>query len=385
MFEHLVKKSILKALQKIEYGEINITTPEGEALNFKGSKPGVKANIKIDDWRVMVNLGLKGGVGFANDYRQGYWHTSDLISLLSFGLQNNNVLQKFLAGSWLFKQFAKLAYLTKRNTLKGSQKNIQAHYDLGNDFYQLWLDPSMTYSSALFLDENEPLHEAQLNKYDRILNKIPDSGNLLEIGCGWGGFAKRLLQQSNYDYTGITLSHRQREYAMSTLPDSANVLLRDYRHQDGKYDVIVSIEMLEAVGEKYWPTYFKKIKSLLKPGGKALIQTIVIADDLFASYKQGADMIRSYIFPGGMLLSPSCLEKQITQAGLRCEQRFSFGESYDRTLQQWLGSFDQIQDRLSGMGYDKSFQRMWRFYLAACSATFSTKRTDVLQLEIVHA
>lgn len=385
MFESVVKKRILTSLARIEHGSLLFTTPEGERLHFQGKKAGSQADIHVKDWRVLVNFSLKGDVGFADDYRNGFFHTSDLEKLLCFGLENGGALQQVLDGGWWHRQFSKFGYLTKRNTLKGSKKNIQAHYDLGNDFYQLWLDPTMTYSSGLFKHEGESLTQAQYNKYDRIIERLPENGRCLEIGCGWGGFANRLQAQRDFQYKGITLSKRQRDYAVGILPNEISVQLEDYRHQQGKYDAIVSIEMLEAVGVKYWPVYFQKIKSMLKPGGKALVQTITVADELYDSYAKSADMIRTYIFPGGMLPSKSILKQQLANAGLKCQDMFDFGDSYAKTLSQWLKNFNSVEQQLKATNFDEAFQRLWRFYLAGCVATFSSGRTDVIQMEITHA
>jgi cyclopropane-fatty-acyl-phospholipid synthase len=384
MFEGIVKNKFLKSLEKIVYGELCVSLPEGNVLVFKGDQEGQHVDLQIEDWRTIVNLSFKGDVGFAEDYRDGYWHTSDLTALIIFALENESVLDSYIDGNFFFQQLSKISYLTKRNTLKGSKKNIHDHYDLGNDFYELWLDPTMTYSSALYKGEGESLEQAQYNKYDRIIDKIDPSGKILEVGCGWGGFASRALDQHDYEYKGITLSTEQRKYAAQKLPGNGNFVLEDYRHQKGQYDSIVSIEMFEAVGQSFWPTYFKKLKSLLKSDGKALIQSIVIADDVFDQYRKGADMIRTFIFPGGMLPSVEQLRKQVNNVGMEISDMHAFGKDYATTLKEWLVKFTAHESQLVSMGYDKSFQRMWRFYLASCIATFSTSRTDVIQLELQH-
>jgi cyclopropane-fatty-acyl-phospholipid synthase len=385
MFEGIVKKEFLKSLEKIKYGELSVTLPEGGVIVFKGEHEGSHVDLQIEDWRTIVNLSFKGDVGFAEDYRDGYWHTSDLAELVTFALENESVLDSYIDGNFFFQQLSKVLYLTKRNTIKGSKKNIQDHYDLGNDFYELWLDPTMTYSSALYKGEGESLEQAQHNKYDRIIDRIDTSGKILEVGCGWGGFADRVLERNDCDYKGITLSAEQRKYAEQKLPGNNGFVLEDYRHQKGQYDSIVSIEMFEAVGQSFWPTYFQKLKSLLKPEGKAVIQSIVIADDLFDQYRKGADMIRTFIFPGGMLPSVEQLQNQVNQVGMKISDNHAFGKDYARTLKEWLVKFKAHEHQLVSMGYDKSFQRMWQFYLATCIAAFSTARTDVIQLELQHA
>jgi len=385
MFEGIVKNKFLKSLDKIGYGQLTVTLPEGDDLVFKGEQAGPVADLQIEDWRTIVNLSFKGDVGFAEDYRDGYWQTSNLTNLILFALENENVLESYIDGNLFFKQLSKISYLTKRNTLRGSKKNIHDHYDLGNDFYELWLDPTMTYSSALYHQEGESLESAQYNKYDRIINRIDQSGSLLEVGCGWGGFAEQALNKNDYAYKGITLSTEQQKYAAQRLSGKSGFVLEDYRHQKGQYDSIVSIEMFEAVGQSFWPTYFQKLKSLLKPGGKAVIQSIVIADDLFEDYRKGADMIRTFIFPGGMLPSVEQLNKQVSKAGMKISDNHAFGTDYASTLKEWLVKFKSQDNQLVSMGYDKPFQRMWEFYLASCIATFSTARTDVVQLEVQHA
>ena len=385
MFEGLVRKKFLKSLENIRYGEIQITTPEGHNLTFKGKENGTIANIQIDDWRTIVNLNFKGDIGFAKDYSDGYWHTSNLTNLIMFAIENEKALDSYMNGKSFFTYLSRISYFTKRNTIKGSRKNIHKHYDLGNDFYELWLDPTMTYSSALYKETHDSLHNAQNNKYDRIINNISQTGSILEIGCGWGGFAERALNKNDYNYKGITLSSEQLKYAQNRTPSHNNFVLEDYRDQKGKYDSIVSIEMIEAVGQTYWPTYFKKIKSLLNKNGKAIIQSILIDNNLFEEYRKGSDMIRTFIFPGGMLPSMEQLTNQISNADMRISNQYFFGQDYAKTLSEWLVNFKNKKPQLDSMGYNPSFQRMWEFYLSSCIATFSSKRTDVVQLEIQHA
>jgi cyclopropane-fatty-acyl-phospholipid synthase len=384
MFQTIIEKKMLKQLQSIRYGTIKLTTPANITHYFRGDKPGYDADINIEDWKVAVDFSQRGDVALAEDYRDGLWHTNDLSALLTFGLQNEKVIDN--RGNWLFRQISKLKYLFRANTVKGSRKNIQAHYDLGNEFYKLWLDASMTYSSGLFIDQNESLYKAQLNKYDRILSMLPDQkGRMLEIGCGWGGFAERALTCGSYNYRGITLSTQQHAYAQKRLNNQCDFVIEDYRSQQGKFDYIISIEMLEAVGEKYWHTYFDKIKSLLSHNGRAVIQSITVADELFAVYRQSADMIRTFIFPGGMLPCLSKLTQVCHSVGLKIHSQYAFGQSYAQTLRHWLNNFETNISRIRALGYDDAFIRLWRFYLAGCIATFVTNRTNVFQLEITHA
>lgn len=346
---------------------------------------GEKAHLKIRDWDVISNMMTKGDIGFAEDYRAGKWQADNLISLSALGLKNKKALDRLVMGGAFSRTASMFSYLLKRNTIKGSRRNIHEHYDLGNNFYSLWLDPSMTYSSALYQGP-ESLEQAQNNKYDRIIDCLnAKSGNVLEVGCGWGGFAERAHGRGDFDLKGITLSEEQHIFAAKRTSGYADIALEDYRHQTGTYDRIVSIEMFEAVGEKFWPVYFSKLGSLLKPGGKAVIQTITINDMDFARYRNSGDFIRSFIFPGGMLPSPSRFKQEAVKAGLRVDSPFFFGLDYARTLGEWLTRFDAKRDEVKALGFDDGFVRLWRFYLAACAGAFKAGRTDVMQVEVSHA
>jgi len=386
MLEKTAASLIFKHLDKLDTGSLTVMTPDGKTRMFEGRNKGDHATIQIKDWKVLSGLIHKGDVGFAQDYRDGLWETDQLVNLISLSLINKDALEGFLFGNRFFRIIAGFSYFLRLNTLKGSKKNIYQHYDLGNDFYRLWLDPSMTYSSALFNRDTESLEQAQYNKYDRILDRLEaNSGNILEIGCGWGGFAERAMGRGDFLIKGITLSQEQYDYAHKQLNGTVQIKLEDYRHQKGKFDHIVSIEMFEAVGEKYWQTYFNQIYSLLKPKGKALIQTITIGDSYFSRYRKSGDFIRSYIFPGGMLPSPSRFKEDVKKSGLKTGSEFYFGNDYARTLSQWLLNFDQNRNQVQALGFDDGFIRMWRFYLAACIAGFKTGRTDVMQIELMHA
>ncbi|MCE2706416.1 MAG: cyclopropane-fatty-acyl-phospholipid synthase family protein [Proteobacteria bacterium] len=386
MFDNYLRKQLIMSLNKVKYGTLQITLPDGVTMQFMGDLPGGVADIHLSDWRVVANATIKGDVGFAADYRDGFWSTSNLEMLIRFGMENDKLFSHYGNGNIIFKQFSKLLYLTKRNSLKGSQKNIQQHYDLGNDFYQLWLDKSMTYSSAIFRDNCQDLTLAQYHKYERLLAKIDKpNAKILEIGCGWGGFAERALLKG-HSLKGITLSNEQATYAQKRLGEcNAEIVIEDYRVQSGTYDYIVSIEMFEAVGIRFWPVYFNKLKQLLKPGGKILLQTITIADDIFNHYTKNADMIRTFIFPGGMLPCEKELGRQFKQNGLVCKDVYRFGGDYSSTLQRWLHSFDNAYNQIKNLGFDDGFIRLWRFYLAASSAGFALGRINVIQFELEHA
>ncbi len=386
MFTQLASDQLFKRLDKISAGSLSLVTPDGKTRTFEGKEEGCNVSLELRDWRVITNMARKGDIGFAEDYRAGKWDTNDLTSLITFALDNRSSLDGYVTGSKLSRMMSVISYLLRINTLRGSKKNIHAHYDLGNDFYKLWLDPTMTYSAAIFNDHNEPLQQAQHNKYDRMIDCLDaSSGNILEIGCGWGGFAERATQKGDFRVKGITLSEEQHAYAQRRMGDKADIVLEDYRNQNGTFNNIVSIEMFEAVGERYWPTYFTKLGSLLDKKGKAVIQTITMNEDDFPRYRRGGDFIRSYIFPGGMLPAPSRFRQEAQKAGLQSYNEYYFGQDYARTMVHWLKSFDDAKDKVLALGFDDGFVRLWRFYLAACIAGFKTGRTDVMQVEVSHA
>lgn len=385
MFERHVTHRFLETLSHSEYGNIAVTLPDGKTYGYSGKHEGAKAEITLHDWRAIPALAARGDIGFAEGYRDGWWSSDNLVELFCFGLQNESALRHYIYGGVLARVASKLAYLFTQNTLKGSRKNIHAHYDLGNDFYKLWLDPSMTYSAAIFSGDQEDLTLAQHRKYDRIIERLGSSGNVLEIGCGWGGFAERAIENKDYAIKGLTISTEQYAYAVERLKNKAQILMEDYRAQTGKFDHIVSIEMFEAVGEKYWPVYFEKLKSLLANGGKAVVQTITIGEDYFDAYRKSGDAIRTFIFPGGMLPTPTRFEQEGHKAGLRLTDSFAFGQDYARTLEHWLHRFDAKIAEVRTLGFDEKFIRLWRFYLTSCIASFRSGRTNVMQMELQHA
>jgi cyclopropane-fatty-acyl-phospholipid synthase len=386
MLAKFAADSLYRQFDRLETGSIRLMTPDGKSRVFEGKNPGHTVDLNIKDWSVISNVARKGNIGLAQDYRAGKWESNNLSALIQLGIQNKNSLQGFIVGNELSRRLASLAYLFRLNTLTGSKRNIEAHYDLGNDFYRLWLDPSMTYSSGLYKSGDETLEQAQNQKYDRILEQLRlKNGSILEIGCGWGGFAERALKFGDFNIKGLTLSKEQKNYADERLGEKANIALEDYRIQKGQYDSIVSIEMFEAVGEKFWPDYFKQIRSLLKSGGRAVIQTITINDLDFQCYKNGGDFIRSFIFPGGLLPSPSVFRSNARACGLRTENEFYFGQDYARTLEKWLENFEAKIDDIKSLGYDESFIRLWRLYLAACAGAFRAGQINVMQVELTHA
>lgn len=385
MLKNQIIKKFLQTFHHIHYGSINLTMPDGKTYDFIGKEKGPKADLIIHDNRAIRQFATKGDIGLAESYRDQWWDSKDLVSLFTFGLKNEQTLESYIYGNFLSRLASCFAYLFNLNTIRGSKKNIHNHYDIGNDFYELWLDSSMTYSSAIFADQSENLTSAQYRKYDRIIENINPSGKLLEIGCGWGGFAERALLKGDYDIKGITISEQQYSYSKNRLKGNAEISSEDYRIQKGKYDQIVSIEMFEAVGEKFWDTYFSKIKSLLAEKGKAIIQTITINDCYFEQYRKSGDAIRTFIFPGGMLPSPERFIAASHKAGLVITDRFSFGSDYALTLSHWLEAFETKIEQIKALGFDEKFLRIWRFYLTFCIASFKSARTNVMQIGLEHA
>lgn len=386
MLAQITTDQLLRRFDRVERGRLRLVTPDGRERVFEGRDAGSVADLKLHDWSVIPALVRHGDIGLADGYRSGKWDTPDLQSLMNFGLENRHSLRGLTLGASLYRRLSALSYMLRMNTLRGSRKNIHAHYDLGNDFYSLWLDSTMTYSSALYNHTGESLTQAQYNKYDRIIDVMDaPSGSLLEIGCGWGGFAERAAERGDYDVKGITLSSEQHDYARKRLGNKAQIVLEDYRTQHGTYDRIVSIEMFEAVGERFWPTYFGQVGRLLKQNGRAVIQTITMNDDDFPRYRQGADFIRSFIFPGGMLPSPAAFRRAAGHSGMAVENEFFFGKDYARTLETWLATFDRRRPDVMAMGYDEGFIRLWRMYLSACAAAFNTGHINVMQAELRHA
>lgn len=384
MLNRRFTSEFLRIAEGIRNGTLTVETLEGRIHRFGGVLPGPDAVLVLHDWRAIPAMAARGDIGLAEAYRDRWCDTPDLEALLRLGLLNEDVLDRYIYGRRLHAIAARALYLLNRNTRSGARRNIAAHYDLGNDFYRLWLDPGLTYSSALFGDGDD-LSAAQQRKYDRILDHLAgDSGRLLEIGCGWGGFLERALQRGDFGATGLTLSQRQADYARHRLGRRARIALRDYRDETGCFDHLVSIEMFEAVGERFWPSYFDRLSQALAKGGRAMIQTIVIADRHFDRYRKGGDMIRSFIFPGGMLPSPTRFEAEARRVGLAVQDAFGFGRDYARTLRDWLARFDARLTEIRGLGFDDGFIRIWRFYLAACAASFEVGRTDVVQYRLAH-
>ena len=378
----LVERSWRGALSKLDYGTLEFIAPNGEVTLHKGAKPGPTARFQIDDWNVLRRIMARGDIGLGEEYIAGSWQSDDIENLVALFLMNIDRLESFSDGSFLNRLgFVINNTLVRRNSVAGSSRNIQAHYDVGNAFYSLWLDPSMTYSSALYA-EDDSLEEAQQRKYGRILSRLEGAGSLLEIGCGWGGFAERAAA-AGHDVVGLTVSPAQHDYAGKRLGRAAEIRLEDYRKTGGVFDAVVSIEMLEAVGEHYWPRYFQCLADRLKRGGRAILQAIVIRDELFDGYRTRSDFIRHYVFPGGMLPSLARLGTEADRAGLACADVFRFGADYAKTLRAWSGRMKARQAEIAALGHDKQFLRNWDFYLGICAAAFAVSRTNGVQIELV--
>lgn len=383
-------KPLISLLERITVGTLHLVTPDGITLEIgDGCEP--KTELKIYDWSALRRIFCNGDIALAECLRDGLISCSDLTSLIKLGIRNQSLLQYAVHGHPLLQMTHRLRHLLRANTRRGSRRNIQAHYDLGNAFYQLWLDPTMSYSSACFEgDLSGDLEQAQLNKYQRMLDLsgAKNDNTILEIGCGWGGFAEHATTQGNRVH-GITLSTEQLHYAQQRiaqagLESEATLSLCDYRDIDQTYDHIVSIEMLEAVGESYWQTYFKKIHSLLNPGGCAAIQVITIDEEHFDAYRKGTDFIQQYIFPGGMLPSKQKLRELTESSDLTFGQMDTFGADYAETLRRWRERFEQNLEAIRTTGFDEQFIRTWRLYLSYCEAAFDEGRIDLVQLQVIR-
>jgi cyclopropane-fatty-acyl-phospholipid synthase len=337
--------------------------------------------------KLFSRVAREGELGFCEAYLDGWWDTPDLQALLDVLLSNSGWVNRDHPAAGLVRTWQRFNHWLNRNTKSQARRNIAAHYDLGNAFYARWLDETMTYSSALFESAAESLAAAQTRKYASVCDRIgvaPDA-HLLEIGCGWGGFAEYAATERGAKITGLTISREQHDFARARvqaagLNDRVEIVMRDYRDERGVYDGVASIEMFEAVGEKYWPAYFATVRDRLKPGAQATIQVITIPDSMFPTYRRTVDFIQKYIFPGGMLPSPEVLRAQIERAGLTPMGSLTFGESYSETLRRWHSAFNAAWTDIQPLGFDERFRRMWTFYLTSCAACFRTGTTDVAQV-----
>ncbi len=387
-----IAKLFYSLIKRLDRGSLTFTSPEGHTTLFRGAHEGPHADLRITDWSVASEAIKSAEIGVAESYRDGRMFTSDLTAFLMLCVENEKALEALFYGKPLVALLFRLKHFLRANTKAQARKNISAHYDLSNAFYQLWLDETMTYSSAVFNGNySQPMADAQTAKYERILALLnPRPGDtMLEIGCGWGGFAEYAARSRLVKVTGITLSNAQLEFAQRRMSDAqldhlVDLRLIDYRDVQGQFDHIVSIEMFEAVGERYWPTYFKAVHDRLKPNGRAVIQSITIAEEVFPRYRETSDFIREYIFPGGMLAPIPRFVADAAKAGLSAGEPYCFGIDYAETLKWWLQRVNAKVAEVKPLGFDEKFLQLWRFYLCYCEAGFRTGRTDVMQIELTR-
>ncbi len=391
-------RAVLGMLPRLEQGVLDLQLPDGSRTSFGTGALG--ASLRVNDWRAFRRILSSGDIGFAEGYIAGEWDTPDLAALLNLFIANRDALQGVVYGTWWGSLLYRIKHMLNRNSRSGSAKNIHAHYDLGNAFYALWLDPSMSYSSAWFEgDPTRPLAAAQDAKVRRALEQagVGSGSRVLEIGCGWGGLAESATRDFGAHVTGVTLSREQLAWAnrrvaatgvaATGVAASCDLRLQDYRDLGAEFeaqpfDAIVSIEMFEAVGCEYWDSYFDTLRRCLKPGGRACIQSITIRDDLFDRYVRSTDFIQQYIFPGGLLPSVAQFEAQARRFGFQVERRLAFGLDYAETLRRWRSAFLANAPQVRELGFDERFMRIWQFYLCYCEAAFMQRNTDVVQFTL---
>lgn len=394
-------RPVLQLLERLPCGQLDLQLPDGQVRHFgpHAASQG-DARCTLHDWDALERIQRSGDIGLAEGYIEGQWDSPDLTALLRLCIQNRDHMESLVYGHWWGRLGFRLRHLLNRNTRSGSARNIHAHYDLGNDFYRLFLDPSMNYSAAWFGGRSgdalaqADLAQAQQAKMRRALQetRLQPGQRLLEIGCGWGALAQTAATEFGAQVTGVTLSREQRQWgleriAQAGLQDQVDLRYQDYRdlpgqHQSQPFDAVVSIEMFEAVGQEYWSSYFQTLRQCLKPGGYACVQSITLRDDLFARYLRSTDFIQQYIFPGGLLPSVKAFEREARQAGLAVEKKLHFGSDYAETLRRWREAFEHNIDAIRAQGFDERFLRIWRFYLAYCEASFDMGNTDVVQFTL---
>ena len=380
---------VLDMLGQLRNGRLDIHLPDGRVFRINGANPGPVAHLHVHNGDLFARLVREGDLGFCDAYLEEWWSTPDLQAFMDLVHQENDEIYDGFPGMGLVRAYERLRFWLQRNHKAQARKNIAYHYDLGNDFYGLWLDDTMTYSSALFETGQESMEKAQIAKYASLVDEMgaKPGDHILEIGCGWGGFAEYAAKERGLRVTGLTISQEQINYARQRiekagLSDLVTFKLQDYRDEKGLYDGIASIEMFEAVGEKYWPAYFDTVRDRLKPGANATLQIITVADRRWEVYRRGVDFIQKYIFPGGMLPSPSVLRQQVENAGLSVVRSLEFGKSYDITLRRWHETFNEKWDQIAEMGFDNRFRRMWNFYLTSCASAFDSASVDVTQITV---
>ena len=373
---------VFETVQKINTGRVDFNLPDGRVFRAEGKNTGPVTSLEIKDNDLFARLIREGDLGFCEAYLEGGWDTPDLQAFMDGVHADNEAVYDGFPGM-------KLRFWLQRNSKRQALKNISYHYDLGNEFYQLWLDETMTYSSALFKTGQESLESAQIAKYASMVDQmnVKPGEHVLEIGCGWGGFAEYAAKERGLKVTGLTLSTEQLEFARKRiadqgLSDQVSFKLQDYRDETARYDGIASIEMFEAVGQKYWPVYFQKVRECLEPGRSATLQIITVNHERWELYRKGVDFIQKYIFPGGMLPSPVVLRREVEKAGLNVVKSIEFGPSYSQTLRRWYDDFNDKWDKVAPLGFDERFRRMWNMYLTSCASTFSSGNCDVTQITL---
>jgi cyclopropane-fatty-acyl-phospholipid synthase len=382
-------RRVFDLMGKLNSGQVDFVLPDGRRFRAEGKSSGPVAEVTINNPEVFARLIREGDLGFSDAYLDGWWTTPDLQTFMDFIHADNDDMYDGFSGIAIVRAWEKARFWFQSNSKRQALKNISHHYDLGNDFYSLWLDDTMTYSSALFNTGQESLENAQIAKYASMIDQmgVKPGDHVLEIGCGWGGFAEYAAKERGLKVTGLTISKEQLLYARKRiknngLEDKVDLKLQDYRDETGVYDGVASIEMFEAVGQKYWPIYFETIKHCLKPGKQATLQIITVHDARWDVYRKSVDFIQKYIFPGGMLPSPTVLRQEVTKAGLRVHHSIEFGKSYSQTLRRWFDVFNDQWDTINDMGFDDRFRRMWNFYLTSCAATFESGNCDVTQITL---
>ncbi|MEO9821372.1 MAG: cyclopropane-fatty-acyl-phospholipid synthase family protein [Paracoccaceae bacterium] len=375
--------------QGMNTGRLDFVLPDGRVFRAEGRNPGPVAELRIHHADLFARLIREGDLGFCDAYLDEWWSTPDLQAFMDLVHADNDDIYDGFPGRTFLRMYENFRFWLKRNHKEQARRNISHHYDLGNEFYELWLDDTMTYSSAIFKTGQESHEAAQIAKYASMVDQMgaKPGDHILEIGCGWGGFAEYAAKERGLRVTGLTISQEQFNFATERiekagLSDIVKFKLQDYRDEVGAYDGIASIEMFEAVGEKYWPVYFDSVRERLKPGKNATLQIITVQHRRWDVYKRGVDFIQKYIFPGGMLPSPVVLRDQIAKAGLRVERSIEFGPSYSISLRRWHDTFNEKWDQIADLGFDDRFRRMWNFYLTSCAATFESANCDVTQITI---
>ncbi|ARO14699.1 cyclopropane-fatty-acyl-phospholipid synthase [Ketogulonicigenium robustum] len=381
--------SVFGIAQKLPRGRLDLALPDGRVFRAEGAGAGYVARIDIHDPEVFARLIREGDLGFSEAYLDGQWSSPDLLAFFDLINDEFEIVFDSFRGLPLAQWVERIRFWLQSNSKKQARKNISYHYDLGNDFYSMWLDETMTYSSAIYENPQESLEVAQTRKYKSMVDLIgaQPGDHVLEIGCGWGGFAEYAAKERGLNVTCLTISQEQFNFAQERmvrqgLTDKVTIKLQDYRDETGSYDGIASIEMIEAVGEKYWPTYFGKINDCLKPGKTATVQAITIRDDRFDDYRSRVDFIQRYVFPGGMLPSHAVMQSQIASAGMTYAGAKEFGESYSITLRRWYERFEQAWPAIAKLGFDDRFKRMWDFYLTSCAGVFHGGGCNVMQVSM---